>query len=570
MNPMQVGTMLKAAGDSHPGLQRAVNEDRFHLDPVRGFFVVIDGVGGQAAGEKAAETALAMVRARLERETGAVEDRVREAITLANNEVHRLASIRPEWQGMACVLTIAVVTNGEIVVGHVGDTRLYKLRAGRIEKLTHDHSPVGEREDAGELSERDAMQHPRRNEVYRDVGSERHDPDDPRFIDVSRQPLEADAAVLLCSDGLTDAVSSVAILETVSYLAGHPFEIVRSLIDAANAAGGKDNVTVVYAEGPRFSTGEDTRDLRAHRVSAATPLRGDGPAGRTGVDTVVADTPTARWRVAALVLLLFTVAGVGLYWQRARLPWLDWPGFSALRDRIAARTGAVPTIIRVAPGEAIGAAVARAVAGGEVIVEPGEYREQIQLKTGVRIISRVARGASLRLPGGASEMDAAVTAFEVSGAVFSGFRIVGDAATALGKGVVVRNSQVELTDIEVTGAHVTAIEYVGADGGALLASHLHDNPGAALVVGGGASPRIAHNAFARNATSERAAGALLVEATARPVITANTFYGLRPESLIVPATIGRAALERDNWFITAPEREAAASVRPGRSGRGRR
>src|SRR6476660_653561 len=205
---MQAGSALKAAGDSHPGLQRSANEDRFYCDAAHGISIVVDGVGGQAAGEKAAETALAIVRARLERETGPVEDRVREAIALANNEVHRLAALRPEWQGMACVLTVAVVTDGEVVVGHVGDTRLYKLRAGRIGKLTRDHSPVGEREDAGELSEREAMQHPRRNEVYRDVGSEEHEPDDPQFIDLFREPLEQDAALLLCSDGLTDQVKS--------------------------------------------------------------------------------------------------------------------------------------------------------------------------------------------------------------------------------------------------------------------------------------------------------------------------------------------------------------------------
>src|SRR3954453_22839130 len=116
---MQVSTALKAAGDTHPGLKRPVNEDRFHYDPARGIFIVIDGVGGQAAGEKAAETALAIVRSRLERETGAVEDRVREAVALANNEIHRLASIQPGWKGMACVITVAVVSNGDVVIGHV-------------------------------------------------------------------------------------------------------------------------------------------------------------------------------------------------------------------------------------------------------------------------------------------------------------------------------------------------------------------------------------------------------------------------------------------------------------------
>src|SRR6185436_7535128 len=241
MNPvMQVGTTLKAAGDSHPGLQRAVNEDRFHYDPARGLFLVIDGVGGQAAGEKAAETALGILRARLERETGPVDDRVREAIALANAEILRLASLRAEYAGMACVLTVAVVVNGEAVVGHVGDTRLYKLRGGRIEKLTKDHSPVGEREDAGEISEAEAMRHPRRNEVYRDVGSEPHGPSDPDFIDLFRTPFEPDAAFLLCSDGLSDGLGSAAIRDLVEAHAGRPHEVARSLVDAANDAGGRD------------------------------------------------------------------------------------------------------------------------------------------------------------------------------------------------------------------------------------------------------------------------------------------------------------------------------------------
>src|SRR3954463_4839752 len=262
---MKVSTALKAAGDTHPGLKRPVNEDRFHYDPARGIFMVIDGVGGQAAGEKAAETALATIRARLERGTGAIEDRVREAIALANNEVFRLASLQPQWKGMACVVTVAVISNGDVVVGHVGDTRLYKLRGSRIEKLTRDHSPVGEREDAGELGERDAMQHPRRNEVYRDVGSEPHEPEDAGFIDVARYPFETDAALLLCSDGLTDLVPAAVIASIVAAATGDPYRVVQALIDAANHAGGKDNVTAVYVEGPQFAAQEDTRDLRAAR-----------------------------------------------------------------------------------------------------------------------------------------------------------------------------------------------------------------------------------------------------------------------------------------------------------------
>src|SRR6185369_9271126 len=210
---MRIINALHAAGQTDPGRQRSVNEDRCHCDATRGILVVIDGVGGQAAGGKAADVALSMLRARLERETGAIAQRIREAITIANNEIFRLAATRPEWHGMACVLTVVVVENGLATIGHVGDTRLYKLRDNRIEKITRDHSPVGEREDAQEISEREAMRHPRRNEVYRDVGSDPHEAADDEFVDIAEIHFESDAALLLCSDGLTDLVDSTAIAD---------------------------------------------------------------------------------------------------------------------------------------------------------------------------------------------------------------------------------------------------------------------------------------------------------------------------------------------------------------------
>jgi PPM family protein phosphatase len=567
MPNMQVSSVLRAAGDSHPGLQRPINEDRFHYDPLRGLFIVVDGVGGQAAGEKAAETALAMLRTRLERETGEVEDRVREAIAIANNEVHRLASLRAEWQGMACVLTIAVVSNGGIVVGHVGDTRLYKLRGSRIEKITRDHSPVGEREDAGELSETDAMQHPRRNEVYRDVGSERHEAGDPQFIDILHVPFEADAALLLCSDGLSDCVPSAEIQAIVRDYAGHPYEIVRALIDAANDAGGKDNVTVVYAEGPRFTQGEETRDLRARRAPGAraapalpvAPEVTEVPEAVIPAPAIVEHSvpPSRPWMVWALTASLVAVSALALYLQRDR--------FLGRPDAPAA--GAAATTIAVRPGQSIGDAIARAGAGSEVIVDPGEYRERLRLKDGVHVVSRVPRGASIRLPGGASETDAAVVAFDVTGAALSGFRIIGDAATPLGTGVIVRNSDLALADVEITGAQKYAIEYAGGPGGSVVAGFLHDNPGVAIALRAGASARIAHNLFVRNATSERSPGTLLVEADARPVLTANIFQGVRAESIVLPARPDSLPVQRQNWF---PPADPADPVRPGSRGRGRR
>jgi RNA polymerase sigma-70 factor (ECF subfamily) len=230
---MRTTTALNAAGETDPGLQRDVNEDRFHVDVSRGLFIVVDGVGGQAAGGKAADVAMEMLRSRLERETGAVVDRIREAITVANNEIHRAAATRPEWKGMACVLTVAVVEEHRATIGHVGDTRLYCLRSGQIDKITRDHSPVGEREDAQEISESEAMRHPRRNEVYRDVGSERHAVDDPDFIDVHEIPFGPDEALLLCSDGLTDLVESTTIYQIVRRLAGQPAQVAKALVQAA-------------------------------------------------------------------------------------------------------------------------------------------------------------------------------------------------------------------------------------------------------------------------------------------------------------------------------------------------
>ena len=242
-----------AWGESHPGLRRENNEDRILCDTGPGIFAVVDGMGGEPAGEQAAELALSCIRRRLEQKTGTVSRRIREAITAANNEIHSVAQKRREWRGMACVLTVAVVEDGCLHIGHVGDTRLYMIRANQMRKLTSDHSPVGVREEAGELNELEAMRHPRRNEVYRDVGSEQHRPDDEDFIDYLQVTFEADSAFLLCSDGLTDMVPSGDILKTVYRHAGDPRACARALVRMANDAGGRDNVSVIVIEGRDFT-----------------------------------------------------------------------------------------------------------------------------------------------------------------------------------------------------------------------------------------------------------------------------------------------------------------------------
>jgi serine/threonine protein phosphatase PrpC len=555
---MQVHTPLRASGHSHPGLLRENNEDRFHSDPARGFFVVIDGVGGQAAGEKAAETALAKIRERLEEGIGPDEARIREAITRANNEIYRLANLRPEWKGMACVLTVVVVDGSRAIVGHVGDTRLYKVRGRRIEKLTKDHSPVGEREDAGQMSELDAMRHPRRNEVYRDVGSERHDANDPDFIDTFRVGFENDAALLLCSDGLTDLVPSETIREMIEQFAGHPYEVARALVDAANDAGGKDNVTVVYVEGSRFADGEDTGAVRRRPVLAVETRRELETPPATVVTRVERRGTVVRaLRLAAIILLLGAVIGWSLY-QRGDFR------FSAAPSAEAPSAG--PVIV-VAAGASISEAIARAGSGTKVLVEPGEYRERLRMKTGVDVQSRVPRGASIRLPGTASEAAAAIVFEDVSDVELRGFRILGDAATPLGTGVSVERSDAVLSDIEISGARGSAVVFGAGASGALLGSEIHGNSGAAVTVRTGGAPRIAHNTFARNATSEKTAGVVLIEAGGRPDIRRNVFVGVVREAVVGAPGVPAGSIATENWFLPSP---STAKPPRGRSnGRGR-
>jgi serine/threonine protein phosphatase PrpC len=274
-----------AAAATDPGRERANNEDRVLCEPDLGIFAVIDGVGGESAGEVAAETALEVLRARLSRRTTDSARLVREAIALANRQIYERAQSDARLSGMSCVLTVAVLDGGKVTVGQVGDSRLYALAPGDIRKVTPDHSPVGAREDAGDLSELEAMHHPRRNEIFRDVGSSPHEPDDARWIDVLEVPFEAGGALLLCSDGLSDMLPSREILETVESNAASPRAAVRALIERANAAGGKDNVSAVLVLGDRFAEAVRRRDgsgARGGRAGWAGTLRGGADRGGAG------------------------------------------------------------------------------------------------------------------------------------------------------------------------------------------------------------------------------------------------------------------------------------------------
>jgi serine/threonine protein phosphatase PrpC len=539
--PAEAVGLVRAAGATDPGRLREVNEDRFHVDAARGLFIVIDGVGGQAAGGKAADTAVGMMRARLERETGPLVSRLREAITVANNEIHRQAGLRPEWNGMACVLTAIVVRGAHALVGHVGDTRLYKLRRGAIQKITRDHSPVGEREDARELSELEAMQHPRRNEVYRDVGSEPHEPADPDFIDIQDVDFEADAALLLCSDGLTDLVDSASINDIVRRWAGRPQMVAEALIEAANAAGGKDNVTVVYVEGEQFAAaGGDLPGSPSEITRRLTPL-------------APAVTPPRRRavRLANIVLIAIVIVLTLVQSDNSLLP-------GAIPDRVEAVVDTDRIV--VLPTESISEAMRRARPGTTIVVEPGVYRESVSLKSGVHLVSGVARAATLRLPGTASERAAAIVADNVNGASVAGFRIVGDAATPLGTGITAMRAGLLISDVEIVGAKRAAIDVGPGSTVRVVGGEIRDNPGSAIAVGKGATAVVTHLEFARNGTGGQKT--LAIDPAADATFTRNVFVGTGP-SVFTGSNDARAAFARDNWF--QDDRPATTPQPPRRS-----
>jgi hypothetical protein len=248
------------------------------------------------------------------------------------------------------------------------------------------------------------------------------------------------------------------------------------------------------------------------------------------------------WRITVLLALLTFVIAWALY-SGAGL---------AVPTAGSVPPAAVPTVIVVPSGGSIAAALAGAGAGTQIVVEPGEYRERLVLKSGVRLRSRVPRSASIRLPAGASESEAAVVAIDVSDAELVGFRIVGDAATPLGTGVSSLNATLTLADVEIQGAATAAVVFGTGAAGGLLASDVHDNPGAGVIVRNGAAPRVVHNRFAANASSGRAAGAMLIEAGGRPEIHANTFVGVTPAAIVGLAGGSAAAVGLDNWFIALP------------------
>lgn len=501
--PRAIGT--RAAFRTDPGRVRTNNEDLPLLDHARGVYGVIDGVGGQAAGEMAAAIAHDVILQRLSRPLGTPAERVREAIAIANNEIFRRAADSPEWQGMTCVVTLAVVDDRTLTIGHVGDSRLYKITPERIRKLTKDHSPVGEREDAQEISEAEAMRHPRRHEVFRDVGSAERDKDEDDYVDVVQEPMEPDCAILLCTDGLSDMLPAAAIERLIRTHAGNPEAVADALVAAANDAGGKDNITVVYVEGADFAAAASGRRTQRTAAPERSPRAAANPTRAVAVGRWVVRSRTTWFAAGALAGVL---AALLLVWRV--------PATTALGSRtIVVGPGGAGAVTRISD------AMRLARAGDTVRVEPGIYPERLVVPDGVNLAARVPSTVTIaRAPGGEGEW-VAITALGQLTAAISGIRIESTAQLPIDVGIRVAGQRtIEL--VEVIGPMRTGIEVL--TGGTLT---LH---GSHLAVAGGAlsTNELSHALVTRTVflrSSRTQAPPVTVAPMARTTFRGNVFAG---------------------------------------------
>jgi serine/threonine protein phosphatase PrpC len=305
----------RASALTDTGRRRPQNEDTFVCDPP--LFAVADGVGGAQAGEIASRLAANALEERCANALG--ETTLTELLLEANDRIYRHALADPTAAGMGTVVTALLVDEaaGTVSIGHVGDSRAYRLRDDVLEQLTPDHSLVGELVRAGRLSTEEAEQHPHRSVITRAVGTE---------PSVAVETLTVEAApgdlYLICSDGLTDIVRDTQIVELILAADRDPDTAAEALVDAANRNGGIDNITVVLFEivegdppergeaaatvAPA-TTAEPDEDTAEQVVVVVAPAGQDVPVTRHGAG------PGGRWLALGAILLALAVAAA-LIW----------------------------------------------------------------------------------------------------------------------------------------------------------------------------------------------------------------------------------------------------------------
>ncbi len=247
---------IVSGASTDTGMVREGNEDSYLVDRQLDLFAVADGMGGHRAGEVASAVALRGLR-------DAVGDgvSVADAVGRANTAVWDRAASDTELAGMGTTLTAATFADGTLTIGHVGDSRAYLFRNGALEQLTIDHSLVAELIRDGRISEEQAAVHPQRSIITRALGV-----DSSVEVDVYSLVLHATDRVILCSDGLTSMVRANRIAEILA-TESDPTQAANALVDAANTAGGEDNITVVVLD----AVGEGRDPLPSSVAAAIRP-----------------------------------------------------------------------------------------------------------------------------------------------------------------------------------------------------------------------------------------------------------------------------------------------------------
>jgi protein phosphatase len=266
-------SLRQRAAVTDPGRRRRHNEDAYVLEPP--LFAVADGMGGAQAGEIASRIAASVLR---DSAGPSGEETVVSLIQEANRRVYESAATDDARSGMGTTITAALVEDGSVRIGHVGDSRAYVIRDGRLEQLTEDHSLVAELVRSGRLSPEEADVHPQRSVITRVLGT---DPD----VDVDTFSVEARAGdvFMLCSDGLTSMVDDRTILDVVERNRSSLERAARALVEAANRGGGEDNITIVVFEIGDPSTEEETASL--------PPPAGEQPADEEATLSGIDDVP---------------------------------------------------------------------------------------------------------------------------------------------------------------------------------------------------------------------------------------------------------------------------------------